>query len=68
MIDTTQLAVLPLEAPSLPRVLRCPLCGNRLTLDPLWTSPHWLCAEGHSYSNVQVLLAELAERGWLPEE
>ncbi|MFN8559711.1 MAG: hypothetical protein U0531_20990 [Dehalococcoidia bacterium] len=22
--------------------------------------------EGHSYSNIRVLLAELAERGWLP--
>lgn len=46
--------------------LRCPLCEERLSLDPWWLSPHWLCPSGHSYSNVRVLIAELRERGWLP--
>jgi hypothetical protein len=48
--------------------LRCPLCGNPLQQDPWWLSPHWICAEGHSYSNIRVLTAELRERGWLPED
>lgn len=48
--------------------LRCPLCGNPLQQDPWWLSPHWICEEGHSYSNIRVLTAELRERGWLPEE
>jgi hypothetical protein len=47
--------------------LRCPLCGNSLQQDPWWLSPHWICAEGHSYSNIRVLTAELRERGWLSE-
>ena len=55
------------ETAPLPDALRCPLCGKALAQDPLWTSPHWLCPAGHSYSNVRVLLAELRERGWLPE-
>jgi hypothetical protein len=48
--------------------LRCPLCGNPLSRDPWWVSPHWLCTEGHSYSNVGVLTAELRERGWLADD
>jgi hypothetical protein len=53
-------------ADALPDGLRCPLCGNPLSRDTLWTSPHWLCPAGHSYSSPRVLLAELQERGWLP--
>lgn len=60
MIDTA-----PTSMPN-SSALRCPLCGSLLARDDLWTSPHWLCPEGHSYSNIRVLLAELAERGWLP--
>ena len=41
--------------------LHCPLCGAELKLDPLWPTHHWLCANGHSYSNARALLAELAE-------
>ena len=65
--DYPPTAQLP-TALSLPRELRCPLCGDRLSPDPGWISPHWLCPQGHSYSNLQVLLAELRERGWLPED
>lgn len=49
-------------APSLPEPLHCPLCAGRLSRDPLWLSCHWLCENGHSYSNVEVLIAELHER------
>jgi hypothetical protein len=56
------------DTPALAGRLRCPLCGNSLTQDPWWLSPHWICAQGHSYSNIRVLTAELKERGWLSEE
>ena len=46
--------------------LSCPLCGEPLQRDPFWSSPHWLCPNTHSYSNVRVLLAELHERGHWP--
>ncbi len=49
------------------RMLRCPICGNRLTQGLWWRSLHWLCPQGHSYSNMRALIAELRERGWLPE-
>jgi hypothetical protein len=39
-----------------------------LVVDQCWLSPHWLCPSGHSYSNLRVLIAELRERGWLPDE
>ena len=45
-----------------PTGLRCPLCGKELARDPLWASPHWLCPNGHSYSNLEVLQAALRER------
>jgi hypothetical protein len=48
--------------------LRCPVCENTLVVDVWWSSPHWICTENHSYSNVRVLIAELRERGWLPEQ
>lgn len=56
------------EARSLPRDLRCPICGDTLRVDPGWVSPHWLCPRGHGYSNVSVLIAELRARGWLGDE
>jgi hypothetical protein len=40
----------------------CPLCGGALHIDPWWLSPHWICQNGHSYSNMRVLEAELRER------
>lgn len=43
------------------RALNCPLCHNALIPDALWLTPHWLCARGHSYSNVRALIAELAD-------
>lgn len=49
-----------------PETLRCPLCGERLGRDLLWQSPHWLCPNAHSYSNVRALIAELRECGWWP--
>jgi hypothetical protein len=55
----------PAIAPS--QALRCPICGGRLAQDLWWRSLHWLCPQGHSYSNVRALIAELRERGWLPE-
>lgn len=64
MIDTAELSA-P-NALALPAALRCPICGNALTVDFCWVSPHWICAEGHTYSNISVLVAELDERGWLP--
>jgi hypothetical protein len=48
--------------------LRCPLCTGSLKQDPWWLSPHWICEQGHSYSNVRVLTDELRERGWLTRE
>lgn len=57
-----------ISALSLPVALRCPLCGNSLTVDPCWVSPHWLCPRGHGYSNLSVLIAELRARGWLSED
>jgi hypothetical protein len=38
-----------------------------LAVDYCWVSPHWICDNGHSYSNVRVLIAELEERGWLDD-
>lgn len=55
------------EAPAATR-LRCPLCSGALKQDPWWLSPHWICEQGHSYSNVRVLTDELRERGWLTRE
>ena len=46
--------------------LRCPLCSSVLKVEPSLSRPHWYCAQGHSYSNIKVLVAELGERGWLP--
>jgi hypothetical protein len=48
--------------------LQCPLCSSALKQDPWWLSPHWICEQGHSYSNVRVLTDELRERGWLTRE
>ena len=53
-------------AAALPAELPCPLCDTPLRRDQFWRSPHWVCANAHSYSNVQVLLADLADRGWRP--
>lgn len=64
----TQPAVSPSNESPPPGPLRCPLCGNALSLDPWWSSPHWLCPAGHSYSNMRVLFDELRERGWLPAD
>jgi hypothetical protein len=47
--------------------LSCPLCGGVLQLDSWWLSPHWLCTQGHSYSNVLVLDAELQRGNRQPE-
>ena len=67
MLNTTRPRRADLERRRLPGALRCPLCGGPLARDLLWVSPHWLCDRGHSYSNERVLVAELDERGWLPE-
>ena len=56
------------EAPAASGLLRCPLCSGALKQDPWWLSPHWICEQGHSYSNVRVLTDELRERGWLTRE
>jgi hypothetical protein len=52
-------------ATALPDVLSCPLCNGTLHRDQTRPSPVWVCAAGHSYSTVRVLLTELAERGWV---
>jgi hypothetical protein len=64
-MTTPALFNVSLSARSLPEPLLCPVCGNGLTVDPCWVSPHWLCSSGHTYSNLRVLVAELYERGWL---
>jgi hypothetical protein len=66
MSEPTSASVHRDAEPPLPDELPCPLCGGTLRRDPLWPSPHWICPNAHSYSNVHVLLAELAERGWRP--
>ncbi len=48
--------------------LPCPLCDRPLQRDDLWISPHWLCPKGHSYSNQDILIAELRERGLIPSD
>lgn len=50
---------------SIPALPRCPLCGQHLSVDACWATPHWLCPNGHGYSNPRTLLLELEERGWL---
>ncbi len=42
--------------------LHCPLCDGALLLDSWRVSPLWLCQAGHSYSNAQVLRAEMRGR------
>jgi len=46
--------------------LLCPRCGRALERDPLWSRPYFVDDEGHAYSNMRVLVAELRERGWMP--
>lgn len=65
MAPISQVAVPPVD--ELYGPLPCPLCGKLLERDELWTSPHWICPTGHSYSNRQTLLAELRDRGWMPK-
>lgn len=67
MIDRRRTAKSSPCATMAPVALRCPLCGDRLTVDLCWVSPHWLCPNGHSYSNTRALMAELDERGWLTD-
>lgn len=61
MLQHAQPLTLLRESPALAEPLSCPLCGGALRLDSWWISPHWLCASGHSYSNIRVLDAELRE-------
>ena len=68
MIDVNRSSFPVADTPGVARQLHCPLCGNLLQQDPWWISPHWICAQGHSYSNIRVLTAELRERGWLPDD
>jgi hypothetical protein len=68
MIGTRQRTETLSATQSLPATLRCPLCGKALAVDYCWISPHWICANGHSYSNIRVLMAELDERGWLEDD
>jgi hypothetical protein len=68
MHNPIRLPVSPSLMSALPATVRCPLCGARLTVDPCWASPHWICETGHSYSNPRVLLAELRERGLVASE
>jgi hypothetical protein len=58
----------PIDEAPVAAGLRCPLCSGALKQDPWWLSPHWICEQGHSYSNVRVLTDELRERGWLTRE
>ncbi len=62
MSEPLPLTTSPTDTQALSEPLPCPLCGQALHRDPLWSSPHWLCVRGHSYSNVRVLLAELHAR------
>lgn len=68
MIDTQDRPISHPSTRSLPATVRCPLCGTTLAIDYCWVSPHWICTNGHSYSNVRVLITELAERGWLTDD
>lgn len=50
---------IPTDAP-------CPLCGGRLHRDGRTPYARWFCPNGHGYSNVAALLAELGEAGHVP--
>lgn len=67
MIGTRQRMEMRPVSRALPSTPRCPLCSMTLAVDYCWVSPHWICDNGHSYSNVRVLIAELEERGWLDD-
>lgn len=68
MLDTLPTSFPLARTAPAPEQLRCPLCTSTLTQDPWWLSPHWICEQGHSYSNVRVLSDELRARGWLTRE
>ncbi|HLZ72116.1 MAG TPA: hypothetical protein VKV26_19595 [Dehalococcoidia bacterium] len=62
MLERVQPRTLLRDSPTFGEPLTCPVCSAALRLDSWWISPHWLCASGHSYSNLNVLAAELREQ------
>ncbi len=62
MLDRAEPLTLLRTSPVFGEPLTCPICCGALRLDSWWISPHWLCASGHSYSNLRVLDAELREQ------
>lgn len=40
---------------------RCPQCGAPLVRDPLWSHPYFVDDQGHSFSNLRVLVEEMQQ-------
>ncbi len=63
VVSATDAELLNALGPEVP----CPRCGGMLRQDPLWSRPNLADDQGHTYSNIRALAAELYQRGMLTD-